>query len=238
MDNEVKGEGNSINYKFRMHDPRVGRFFAQDPLFREYAYNSPYAFSENVVINAVELEGLEKKVIVNNNSAGQNQLESNVHTLEGSKAGDDSFIGPVIQVLNERKLIDEHTIVTFSYNGFTTKTTTSGPWCWKSTDTHILAKYNVHFTYDGIDLNLPVELNTGESVNHPGENILDYALVTIGSGLWKNMFEKTVISRAETKIIQHFSGQLTKNGIKHSIDDIINIGKDKLGKNYIFFRKR
>ncbi|MFD2434936.1 RHS repeat-associated core domain-containing protein [Mesonia maritima] len=113
MDNEVKGEGNSINYKFRMHDPRVGRFFAQDPLFREYAYNSPYAFSENVVINAVELEGLEKKVIVNNNSAGQNQLESNVHTLEGSKAGDDSFIGPVIQVLNERKLIDEHTIVTF-----------------------------------------------------------------------------------------------------------------------------
>ena len=60
-DDEVKGEGNSLNYKFRMHDPRVGRFFAVDPLFMEYAYNSPYAFSENTVINAVELEGLEKK---------------------------------------------------------------------------------------------------------------------------------------------------------------------------------
>jgi hypothetical protein len=42
-----------------MHDPRVGRFFAIDPLFREYPHNSPYAFSENRVIDGVELEGLE-----------------------------------------------------------------------------------------------------------------------------------------------------------------------------------
>ena len=59
-DDEVKGEGNSVNFKYRMHDPRLGRFFAVDPLFRQYSYNSPYAFSENVVVNAVELEGLEK----------------------------------------------------------------------------------------------------------------------------------------------------------------------------------
>jgi RHS repeat-associated protein len=58
-DDEVKGEGNSVNYKYRMHDPRVGRFFAVDPLAGEYAYNSPYAFSENRVINARELEGME-----------------------------------------------------------------------------------------------------------------------------------------------------------------------------------
>jgi RHS repeat-associated protein len=31
-DDEIKGEGNSVNYKFRMHDPRLGRFFAVDPL--------------------------------------------------------------------------------------------------------------------------------------------------------------------------------------------------------------
>jgi len=35
-DDEIKGEGNSINYKFRMHDPRVGRFFAVDPLMYEF----------------------------------------------------------------------------------------------------------------------------------------------------------------------------------------------------------
>ncbi len=62
MDNEIKGgEGNSLNYTFRMHDPRVGRFFAVDPLFRKYPFNSTYAFSENSVIAYVELEGLEKK---------------------------------------------------------------------------------------------------------------------------------------------------------------------------------
>ncbi len=58
-DDEVKGDGNSLNYKYRMHDPRLGRFFAVDPLANKYSYNSPYAFSENVVINANELEGLE-----------------------------------------------------------------------------------------------------------------------------------------------------------------------------------
>ncbi|MGB0428381.1 MAG: RHS repeat-associated core domain-containing protein, partial [Flavobacteriales bacterium] len=59
QDNEIKGEGNSVNYKYRMHDPRLGRFFAVDPLAPEYPHNSPYAFSENRVIDGVELEGLE-----------------------------------------------------------------------------------------------------------------------------------------------------------------------------------
>ncbi|PHR44282.1 MAG: hypothetical protein COA32_14810 [Fluviicola sp.] len=58
-DDEVKGEGNSINYKYRMHDPRIGRFFAVDPLAYQYPHNSPYAFSENRVIDGLELEGLE-----------------------------------------------------------------------------------------------------------------------------------------------------------------------------------
>jgi hypothetical protein len=60
MDNEIKGEGNSLNYEFRMHDPRIGRFFAIDPLFKRYPHNSVYAFSENRVIDAIELEGLEQ----------------------------------------------------------------------------------------------------------------------------------------------------------------------------------
>ncbi len=59
-DDEIKGEGNSINYKYRMHDPRVGRFFAVDPLFREYAHYSPYSFSGNKVIAYRELEGAEE----------------------------------------------------------------------------------------------------------------------------------------------------------------------------------
>ncbi|TAF58324.1 MAG: hypothetical protein EAZ58_14450 [Flavobacterium sp.] len=63
MDNELKGEGNSLNYTFRMHDPRIGRFFARDPLAAKYPHNSPYAFSENRVIDGVELEGKEVQLV-------------------------------------------------------------------------------------------------------------------------------------------------------------------------------
>ena len=58
-DDEIKGEGLSYNYTFRMHDPRVGRFFTFDPLFKNFPWNSPYAFSENRVIDWIELEGLQ-----------------------------------------------------------------------------------------------------------------------------------------------------------------------------------
>lgn len=58
-DDEIKGAGNSINYKYRMHDPRIGRFFAIDPLAYYFPHNSPYAFSENRVLDGVELEGQE-----------------------------------------------------------------------------------------------------------------------------------------------------------------------------------
>jgi RHS repeat-associated protein len=59
-DDEVKGEGNIYNYKYRMQDVRLGRFFAVDPLAPQYPHNSPYAFSENKVIHMIELEGLEE----------------------------------------------------------------------------------------------------------------------------------------------------------------------------------
>ncbi len=58
-DDEVKGEGNSVNYKYRMHDPRVGRFFTVDPLFKEFPWYTPYSFSGNEVTIKIELEGLE-----------------------------------------------------------------------------------------------------------------------------------------------------------------------------------
>jgi len=54
VDNEVKGDGNSVNYKYRIHDPRLGRFLSIDPLEKDYPWNSPYAFSENRVIDGID----------------------------------------------------------------------------------------------------------------------------------------------------------------------------------------
>ena len=47
------------HFKYRMHDPAIGRFGMVDPLADKYTYNSTYAFSENRLIDGVELEGAE-----------------------------------------------------------------------------------------------------------------------------------------------------------------------------------
>jgi RHS repeat-associated protein len=46
-------------FKWRNHDPQIGRFIQIDPLSEEYVHNSTYAFSENKVTSHFELEGLE-----------------------------------------------------------------------------------------------------------------------------------------------------------------------------------
>jgi RHS repeat-associated protein len=57
------------SFKWRNHQPDIGRFFNVDPLAEKYVYNSPYAFSENQVVAHRELEGLEK-VDIKNESGG------------------------------------------------------------------------------------------------------------------------------------------------------------------------
>jgi RHS repeat-associated protein len=56
------------SFKWRNHQPDIGRFFNVDPLSEDYVYNSPYAFSENRVIDGIELEGLEWVSIKGNNN--------------------------------------------------------------------------------------------------------------------------------------------------------------------------
>jgi RHS repeat-associated protein len=74
LDDEVKGNGNSLNYKYRMHDPRIGRFFAVDPLASDFPWNSSYAFSENRVIDAIELEGAEALLVIFVNYGGKTHI--------------------------------------------------------------------------------------------------------------------------------------------------------------------
>ncbi len=59
-DDEINdGVGTSYAFEYRIHDPRIGRFLSIDPLAFVFPWNSPYAFSENRVLDMVELEGLE-----------------------------------------------------------------------------------------------------------------------------------------------------------------------------------
>ncbi|MFM9986063.1 MAG: hypothetical protein ACKVOK_12565 [Flavobacteriales bacterium] len=63
MDAEI-WEG-SVNFKYRVEDARLGRFFSVDPLISKYPEYSAYSFSGNKVIHAIEIEGCEEHVLSN-----------------------------------------------------------------------------------------------------------------------------------------------------------------------------
>lgn len=56
-DNEVKGEGNSIDFGARLYDPRLGRWFAVEPKERLQPSTSPYSFVNNNPIILVDPDG-------------------------------------------------------------------------------------------------------------------------------------------------------------------------------------
>ena len=104
-DDEIKGEGNNYDFGARIYDPRIGRFFAVDPMAPKYPRNSPYAFSENRVIECIELEGLETfKITDGVNNANNSPIK----------------ILTVIDVYSEFKIVDEtgKQIPNFKYSEF------------------------------------------------------------------------------------------------------------------------
>ena len=58
-DDESKGNGKSYNYKKRMYDPRIGRFFSVDLLTSIYPMLSSYQFASNRPIDGFDLDGNE-----------------------------------------------------------------------------------------------------------------------------------------------------------------------------------
>jgi RHS repeat-associated protein len=63
-DNEIKGTGNQQDYGLRIYDTRLGKFLSVDPLYRQYPWNSNYAFAENSPIENLDLDGAEKRSYV------------------------------------------------------------------------------------------------------------------------------------------------------------------------------
>jgi len=59
QDNEIKGTGNQVEFRYRGYDTRLGRFFAVDPIAHRYPYWTPYQFAGNMPIKFVDQEGLQ-----------------------------------------------------------------------------------------------------------------------------------------------------------------------------------
>lgn len=58
-DNEIKGIGNSLSFKHRVYDSRLGKFLSVDPLSSSSPWNSTYSFASNKPISGIDLAGLE-----------------------------------------------------------------------------------------------------------------------------------------------------------------------------------
>ena len=59
-DDEVKGDGNSLDFGARIYDTRLGRFLSIDPLSGNYPWYTPYQFAGNKPIWASDLDGAEE----------------------------------------------------------------------------------------------------------------------------------------------------------------------------------
>ncbi len=79
-DNEVKGEGDQIDYGMRVYDPRIARFFSIDPLTKQFPWYSPYQFAGNKPIIALDLDGKEEVIVVNKYSNGKQDGPQKTYT--------------------------------------------------------------------------------------------------------------------------------------------------------------
>lgn len=91
------------SFKWRNYDPTLGRFFNVDSLSEVYAYQSHYNFSENRVIDAREIEGLEAKEVNDTGYVGglyEGGINANGGTSTLMKDGNRNTIGADIATIN------------------------------------------------------------------------------------------------------------------------------------------
>jgi RHS repeat-associated protein len=93
-DDELKGEGNSYDYGFRMHDPRIGRFLSVDPLGHNFPWYSSYQFAGNKPIIAIDLEGAEEFIVIGDPSTAVSVNNTTTQNVVNALSGTPSS-GPV-----------------------------------------------------------------------------------------------------------------------------------------------
>ena len=81
VDNEVKGNGNSIDFGARMYDPRIGRFLSTDAYKVAFPSESPYMFAGNSPVVMIDLNG-DFKIIVTKDAKDTKGSEIKIKRFE------------------------------------------------------------------------------------------------------------------------------------------------------------
>ncbi len=90
------------NYKYRMHDPRLGRFFAVDPLAHKFAFNSPYCFAENKLGMGKEYEGAELEIRMTETAANSKPVQK---ILNNSDFSDVDKLSSIMQLPSKQGIV-------------------------------------------------------------------------------------------------------------------------------------
>ncbi len=104
-----------LSFEYRVHDPRIGRFLSVDPLRNKYPYNSPYAFSENRVIDGIELEGLEYLNVNDDNIGSQKENEDGTYDVT---LGKHEFKGVTKETINGQEFFNLKRDMYFGKSGW------------------------------------------------------------------------------------------------------------------------
>jgi len=92
VDTPTRGEGpaladyNHYDYGFRIYNPRIAKFLSVDPLTKEYPWYTPYQFAGNKPIMAIDLDGLEEKVVIYDYGSDKPRLYFTDNNSEGKDA--------------------------------------------------------------------------------------------------------------------------------------------------------
>lgn len=70
------GGGSTYDYGFRIYNPQIGKFLSVDPLTSSYPWYTPYQFAGNKPIVAIDLDGLEEKVVISTYDKDWNETQT------------------------------------------------------------------------------------------------------------------------------------------------------------------
>ncbi|WP_430906557.1 hypothetical protein [Maribacter sp. 2-571] len=113
---------NIHEWKYRISDPAIGRFWQVDPLAEDYSYQSPYNFSENRVIDSRELEGLERIYAADGKFIGQVGDNQDIRVMHNTDGADSAQ--RLVNTANNTELSSEEraaassTLNSSSFEGF------------------------------------------------------------------------------------------------------------------------
>ncbi len=129
-----------LAFEYRVHDPRIGRFLSVDPLRKEYAYNSTYAFSENRPIDGIDFEGSEwfsvtinasrTTATINLKSKNGNVLKIEYIQVNGTSIELPYWIYPELHSIYEGAKVDDGGVLRDKNGNPLSKVRQAGPGAW------------------------------------------------------------------------------------------------------------